>query len=288
MMRKREKELEELLAGKTAELQKVQAEIEKLKLEAQEMKKRFEERDAYAQKLQTRESDVVAAFAEIQNTRNRKMKETEETVQKMTADAEQIVANARLEAEKVKTEVAAEMEKLKEEARNEAESVVQKARTDAEEIKTQAETLRADCEKENEKLKLHMASIAQQCRDHIASLEEKVSRLHASKPAEIDTLVVEEKTCVEDPDGETPTTEGEREEENAETADSYENPADLMKSIYEIEKRELPDKDEENAETAPEEPDHVWTVDEIVDSVIDDGKSSEEDYLEKLIGEILQ
>ena len=103
------------------------------------------------------------------------------------------------------------------------------------------------------------------------------------------------------------------------TPESYENPSELMRSIYAIEQRELPEKEDGESKQAEEiklpeggeeandndanaaeqenasqhcddEDGHVWTVDEIVDSVLDDEKEaqSNDGYLEKLIEEILQ
>lgn len=288
MMRKREKELEELLKDKDTELEKARRETEKIKADALEIKRRFEERDALVQKLQARESDVVAAFAEIQSARARKMKETEDEVRQMKDNAGQILDKARFDADRIKEDAIKEADEIKTKAQSEAETIVSQARSEADEIKDKMDELREGCENENKKMKLHLSSIAKQCKEHIAALEERILMLSDNDP---------EKETGED---EEPLDEAQIEGEKYDTAqedsvgtdgsekDAGMKPADVMKSIYEIEKRELPNSEERDAAPSEGEPDHVWTVDEIVDSVMDEGTSSEDDYLEKLIGEILQ
>lgn len=57
---------------------------------------------------------------------------------------------------------------------------------------------------------------------------------------------------------------GQAEAEKADTPEEYRNPAELIKSIYNIEGRELPDEvTKPDAHSEPEE-ERVWTVDEVV------------------------
>ena len=57
------------------------------------------------------------------------------------------------------------------------------------------------------------------------------------------------------------------EEKELNLPDDYETPSTLMKSIYAIENRELPEQEAapEETDSAEEEPDRVWTVNEIME-----------------------
>ena len=79
------------------------------------------------------------------------------------------------------------------------------------------------------------------------------------------------------------------ETEKIDTPDEYRNPAELIKSIYNIEGRELPDEvTKPDAGQEPEE-EKVWTVDEVVseEKHDDDDADKADDGLDSELNDIL-
>ncbi len=302
MMRKREKELEAQLAAKAEELKTAQQELDKRLREIQELQRNIESGNEQIKKLHARESDVISAMAEIENMRARKLDEANRLSKEMTDNAQKKIDEASEEAERIMASAKSAAEATMTEARERSAKVIDDARAQADNMLAQAESTRQDYLKNTREMNDRLYSVGSSLKDELKSLEDLLERLgaQAEPEGEDDELQNMRKALHAEP---------------VETPESYENPADLMKNIYAIEQRDIPSGEEKDAhrqaeageapkadaeiesakeETKPEEEspkeDRIWTVDEIVDSVLAEDKNAnnEDKYLEKLIEEILQ
>ncbi len=299
-MRKREKELELQLAEKAEELKAKQKQLDEQRAQMQAMQLELNASSEQIKKLHARESDVVSAMAQIESLRVRKLNEAEEHAAQIREEAKKTLDNARIEAESILANAKREAENARNAARAEADKSLEEAQTKADNLLAQAEASRQEYMQNTEQLNSRLASVAAECKAQLEAMQSFMERLHVSEEQREGSEEIEDM----------------RKALNAEpvsTPESYDDPAELMKNIYTIEKRDLPtqeqsEESEENqapqseAPKAPkinawwakkpepeEESERVWTVDEIVDSVMEENdKETEDGYLEKLIEEILQ
>lgn len=291
MMRRHEKELEEQLLAKNKELTEKQGALQALTEEITALKGKIQEQETRIISYQEREGALVSAMTQVEALSRNRMSETEAQVQAMLGGAKR------------------ETDALLSAAKEQAAATLAQAREQANAMLTQAEASAKEYKSNTDALNARLVAVSKQAKAQLASLEEWMQRavLFGDNEEDIEEIKALRHAMLAE---ETPTPE------------TYENPAELMQSIYSIEGRDLPTQESEAAqapqteetpvveqptadESAPEQPvsqpsapaepaaeQPLWTVDDIVASVIGgEAPKTETDsdaYLKQLIDDILQ
>ncbi len=320
-MRKHEKELEEQLSAKAKELAEKENALRALTLETTMLKTRVQEQDARIASYQEREGALVAAMTQAEALSRNRLAETGTQVQTLLdnarREADALLSDAKAQAESTLHGAQQQASDTLAQAQREAADTLAQAKEQAVAMLTQAETSVSEQKSHTEAFNAQLAAAAKQAKAQLASLEAWMQRAlvfadHEEQLGELQSM----KEAVLAGEVQTP--------------EAYANPAELMQSIYTIEGRELPKEPDEGmkpaadasaqasaektpAEEAPvagapaeeppiaqlpaQEPEteqapRMWTVDEIVASVIDGetpGPDADSDaYLKQLIDDILQ
>ncbi|MDD4075366.1 MAG: hypothetical protein PHC80_04675 [Eubacteriales bacterium] len=288
MMRRHEKELEEQLSAKSKELTEKENALQALTQEIAALKGKIQEKETRILSYQEREGALVSAMTQVEALSKNRMAETESQVQAMLDDAK-IEADAALST-----------------AKERAAAVLSQAKDQAAAMLAQAEASVKEYKCNTDALNARLIAVSKQAKAQLASLEEWMQRsvLFTDNEEDIEELQSLQRAVLA--------------EETA-APETYANPAELMQSIYSIERRDLPAREDEPMteqpqpettaaeepaaeepaveEPVPEEPETektqpLWTVDDIVASVID-GEPPKTDtdsdaYLKQLIDDILQ
>lgn len=288
MMRRHEKELEEQLSAKSKELTEKENALQALTQEIAALKGKIQEQETRILSYQEREGALVSAMTQVEALSKNRMAETESQVQAMLDDAKK-EADAALST-----------------AKERAAAVLSQAKDQAAAMLAQAEASVKEYKCNTDALNARLIAVSKQAKAQLASLEEWMQRsiLFTDNEEDIEELQSLQRAVLA--------------EETA-APETYANPAELMQSIYSIERRDLPAREDEPMteqpqpettaaeepaaeepaveEPVPEEPETektqpLWTVDDIVASVID-GEPPKTDtdsdaYLKQLIDDILQ
>ncbi|MDO5112468.1 MAG: hypothetical protein Q4E65_09195 [Clostridia bacterium] len=319
-MRKHEKELEDQLSAKVKELTDKENALQALTQEMNGLKSQLQQQETRIMAYQEREGALVAAMTQVEALSKNRLAETEAQVQTL-------LSGARQEADTLLSTTKEQADNALAQAEQQAAATLAQAKEQALGMLMQAETAAKEHNSNTQMLNAQLATAAKQAREQLASLDAWMRRTlvftdNAAQLEEIqsmkDALLAPE---VETPEAyanpaelmqsiyaiegrELPGQECEPIQEPAEDEPAQE-PAEEEaaperaweeQAAEEPEAAPLPMPDvpaaEANAAPEAEEAPRMWTVDEIVASVIDGelpGAEADSDtYLKQLIDDILQ
>ena len=218
--------------------------------------KKVETLSATLEEFKAKESAISGALTNAQRA-----------AEKIIAEAENERAAILKVAEEARASAEQEAQEIVGDANREADTIVEKAKEKARGIAMQAEAFmveyRANAARLNESLQAAAtaaAAQAEQFRAFASGTQLQGETELAGEYADISALL---------------------DEKELELPDDYETPATLMKSIYAIENRDLPqqetgEKEEPAAAPAEDEPERVWTVNEIMKDMSSEPLSPED------------
>ena len=225
MFGRKAKELEEQLAQSEQEVAILAKKVETLSAALEEFK--------------AKESAISGALTNAQRAADKVVADAEKERGFILDDAEEERRTAKKEAEEI--------------INREADAIIVKAKEKARALAMQAEAFmteyRANAARLNESLQAAATAAAvqaEQFRSFASGTRLQGESELAGEYADVSALL---------------------EEKELNLPDDYETPSTLMKSIYAIENRELPEQEAapEATASAEEEPDRVWTVNEIME-----------------------
>jgi len=228
MFGRKAKELEEQLAQSEQEVAILAKKVETLSAALEEFK--------------AKESAISGALTNAQRAADKVVADAEKERGFILDDAEEERRTAKKEAEEIIAD-----------ANREADAIIVKAKEKARALAMQAEAFmteyRANAARLNESLQAAATAAAvqaEQFRSFASGTRLQGESELAGEYADVSALL---------------------EEKELNLPDDYETPSTLMKSIYAIENRELPEQETapEATASAGEEPDRVWTVNEIME-----------------------
>lgn len=228
MFGRKAKELEEQLAQSEQEVAILAKKVETLSAALEEFK--------------AKESAISGALTNAQRAADKVVADAEKERGLILDDAEEERRTAKKEAEEIIAD-----------ANREADAIIVKAKEKARALAMQAEAFmteyRANAARLNESLQAAATAAAvqaEQFRSFASGTRLQGESELAGEYADVSALL---------------------EEKELNLPDDYETPSTLMKSIYAIENRELPEQETapEATASAEEEPDRVWTVNEIME-----------------------
>ncbi len=228
MFGRKAKELEEQLAQSEQEVAILAKKVETLSAALEEFK--------------AKESAISGALTNAQRAADKVVADAEKERGFILDDAEEERRTAKKEAEEIIAD-----------ANREADAIIVKAKEKARALAMQAEAFmteyRANAVRLNESLQAAATAAAvqaEQFRSFASGTRLQGESELAGEYADVSALL---------------------EEKELNLPDDYETPSTLMKSIYAIENRELPEQETapEATASAEEEPDRVWTVNEIME-----------------------
>ena len=200
--------------------------------------KKVETLSAALEEFKAKESAISGALTNAQRAADKVVADAEKERGFILDDAEEERRTAKKEAEEIIAD-----------ANREADAIIVKAKEKARALAMQAEAFmteyRANAARLNESLQA-AAVQAEQFRSFASGTRLQGESELAGEYADVSALL---------------------EEKELNLPDDYETPSTLMKSIYAIENRELPEQEAapEETDSAEEEPDRVWTVNEIME-----------------------
>lgn len=228
MFGRKAKELEEQLAQSEQEVAILAKKVETLSAALEEFK--------------AKESAISGALTNAQRAADKVVADAEKERGFILDDAEEERRTAKKEAEEIIAD-----------ANREADAIIVKAKEKARALAMQAEAFmteyHANAARLNESLQAAATAAAvqaEQFRSFASGTRLQGESELAGEYADVSALL---------------------EEKELNLPDDYETPSTLMKSIYAIENRELPEQETapEATASAEEEPDRVWTVNEIME-----------------------
>ena len=228
---RRTRELQEQLAAKTAE--------------AESLSRRIEELNASVKEYQGREQQVVLALTEAQSS-----------AQRLVRDARLQVQEIYDEADKKRDEAAEEAKRIVEEAEKKAAEILEAADGEAKRRTSDAEERARACERATAEFKEELARAAEDAHRQAARFEQYLT----GRVPDAEETALEGKglaALIKEPPKDLP--------------DDYDNPSDLMHSIYRLQGRDIPVAENPDAsadaapEAAPEEDEApLLTVDDVL------------------------
>ena len=221
MSAKKMRELSEQLDAREKELAGAKARL-------MELEKRVND-------YQARESAIVDALAQAQESARRLLRDAQTQRDELIANAESRLSEAAAEAERRIGEAAAEAERTIGSASAEGESIVARARTEAANLRLGAEAEVENCRIQLAGLKRELAEAAESASRQAERFKAYLGQVQVGgdEPDELLTSAPADAVLPED----------------------YANPSELMRSIYKMQGRDIPDSAaEEELQAEPDEP----------------------------------
>ncbi|MEG1811053.1 MAG: DivIVA domain-containing protein [Clostridia bacterium] len=239
-------------------LKELQGTLEQKERDISALKDRVSELSGKIDGYQNRETAVLNALTEAQTTGKRIIQEAEKRRDELV-----------MLAENEKMRILHEAEEITNNAKHGAESITADAKMEAKRMLAQAEASMEEYRANADKLKAEVAEAAASAQHQAERFREFLGGVKLTNSTDYNSEFAD--------------ISGMPDHKNIKLPEDYNNPAELMKSIYSIQGRNIPIAATENVQTppatksAPADDDnaHVWTVDEIMNAQLGDEKDDE-------------
>ena len=182
-----------------------------------------------------KEQAIISALTEAQTSASRLVLEARAQVKSIYDEADVYKAEAERQAQSIKDEASGQAARIVEDAQAEAQRRVARAQEEMAAVRTASESFLVQLEQAAREAQAQAEAFA-------AYNKEAVLQARIAFP-------------------EQERVQGEEQQTSEPLPEDYENPAELIHSIYKLQGRDIPETAEE-----PEDTQRVWTVDEVVDS----------------------
>lgn len=271
-------------------LRELEANLGQKDREIEILTRRIQELSNAVNASKEKESAIVGALMEAKATAERIISNANHQAGNVVQEADAIRKNADELADKTIRSAREEAEKIIEESNGQAAVIIEKAHAEAKRRLEQAEYSACEYTAALDRLNGKLAQTAGAARKYAEEFAEMVSLLTHEGDKELAQECKGLPGLLESSD------------EKQSLPEQYQNPADLMRSIYMLQGRETPRPQEdfqdeaakplnaqEDTNRAPED-DKVWTVDEVVASPATDNAAKDaelDDELNALIEDVL-